>query len=307
MADKTEPLKRTAEEAERDRIALENAQEQFGKKSHVGMKILIHVVCIILALLSILPFWIMIVNATRSTNEIQQTAISLIPSKFLMNNFKILTGKSFQPMVGFMNSIIISTGATILNVYFSSLTAYAIVAYDWKLKKAFFSFIVGVMMIPAQVTMIGFYQMVYKLGLTNKLSMLIIPAIAAPAIVFYMRQYLYPTLSMEIVEAARIDGAKEFRIFNTIVLPIMKPAIATQAIFCFVGSWNNLFTPLVLLTKQEKYTMPIMVSLLRGDIYKTEYGSIYLGLTLTVLPLIVVYFALSRYIIAGVALGGVKS
>lgn len=307
MADKTEPLKRTAEEAERDRIALENAQEQFGKKSHVGMKILIHVVCIILALLSILPFWIMIVNATRSTNEIQQTAISLIPSKYLMNNFKILTGKSFQPMVGFMNSIIISTGATILNVYFSSLTAYAIVAYDWKLKKAFFSFIVGVMMIPAQVTMIGFYQMVYKLGLTNKLSMLIIPAIAAPAIVFYMRQYLYPTLSMEIVEAARIDGAKEFRIFNTIVLPIMKPAIATQAIFCFVGSWNNLFTPLVLLTKQEKYTMPIMVSLLRGDIYKTEYGSIYLGLTLTVLPLIVVYFALSRYIIAGVALGGVKS
>jgi multiple sugar transport system permease protein len=307
MADKTEPLKKTAEEAERDRIALENAQEQFGKKSHVGMKVLIHVVCIILALLSILPFWIMIVNATRSTNEIQQTAISLIPSKFLMNNFKILTGKSFQPMVGFMNSIIISTGATILNVYFSSLTAYAIVAYDWKLKKAFFSFIVGVMMIPAQVTMIGFYQMVYKLGLTNKLSMLIIPAIAAPAIVFYMRQYLYPTLSMEIVEAARIDGAKEFRIFNTIVLPIMKPAIATQAIFCFVGSWNNLFTPLVLLTKQEKYTMPIMVSLLRGDIYKTEYGSIYLGLTLTVLPLIVVYFALSRYIIAGVALGGVKS
>ena len=307
MADKTEPLKRTAEEAERDRIALENAQEQFGKKSHVGMKVLIHVVCIILALLSILPFWIMIVNATRSTNEIQQTAISLIPSKFLMNNFKILTGKSFQPMVGFMNSIIISTGATILNVYFSSLTAYAIVAYDWKLKKAFFSFIVGVMMIPAQVTMIGFYQMVYKLGLTNKLSMLIIPAIAAPAIVFYMRQYLYPTLSMEIVEAARIDGAKEFRIFNTIVLPIMKPAIATQAIFCFVGSWNNLFTPLVLLTKQEKYTMPIMVSLLRGDIYRTEFGSIYLGLTLTVLPLIVVYFLLSRYIIAGVALGGVKS
>ncbi|MBO6166425.1 MAG: carbohydrate ABC transporter permease [Eubacterium sp.] len=307
MADKTEPLKRTAEEIENDRIALENAQEKFNKKSHTGMKIVIHVVCIILALLSILPFWIMMVNATRSTNEIQQTAISLIPSKYLMNNFKILTGKSFQPMVGFMNSIIISTGSTLLNVYFSSLTAYAIVAYDWKLKKAFFSFIVGVMMIPAQVTMIGFYQMVYKLGLTNKLSMLIIPAIAAPAIVFYMRQYLYPTLSMEIVEAARIDGAKEFRIFNTIVLPIMKPAIATQAIFCFVGSWNNLFTPLVLLTKQEKYTMPIMVSLLRGDIYKTEYGSIYLGLTLTVLPLIVVYFMLSRYIIAGVALGGVKS
>ena len=161
-------------------------------------------------------------------------------------------------------------------------------------------------MIPAQVTMIGFYQMIYKIGMTNKLSMLILPAIAAPSTVFFMRQYLYPTLSMEIVQAARIDGAGEFRIFNTIVLPIMKPAIATQAIFCFVSNWNNLFTPLVLLTNKEKYTMPIMVSLLRGDIYKTEFGSVYMGLTLTVLPLIVVYLVLSKYIIAGVALGGVK-
>lgn len=276
-------------------------------KSFTGMKIVIHIVCILLAILSILPFWVMIVNSTRSTPEIQQHALSLIPSTHLITNFKILTGKSFHPLVGFMNSIIISTGSTLLNLYFSSLTAYALVAYEWKLRKAFFSFIIGVMMIPAQVTMIGFYQMVYKIGMTNHLIMLILPSIAAPATVFFMRQYLYPTLSMDIVQAARIDGAGEFRIFNTIVLPIMKPALATQAIFLFVSKWNDLFTPLVLLTKQEKYTMPIMVSLLRGDIYKTEYGSIYLGLTLTVLPLIVVYMILSKYIIAGVALGGVKS
>ena len=276
-------------------------------KSFTGMKIVIHIVCILLAILSILPFWVMIVNSTRSTPEIQQHALSLIPSTHLLQNFKILTGKSFHPLVGFMNSIIISTGSTLLNLYFSSLTAYALVAYEWKLRKAFFSFIIGVMMIPAQVTMIGFYQMVYKIGMTNHLIMLILPSIAAPATVFFMRQYLYPTLSMDIVQAARIDGAGEFRIFNTIVLPIMKPALATQAIFLFVSKWNDLFTPLVLLTRQEKYTMPIMVSLLRGDIYKTEYGSIYLGLTLTVLPLIVVYMILSKYIIAGVALGGVKS
>jgi multiple sugar transport system permease protein len=276
-------------------------------KSFTGMKIVIHIVCILLAILSILPFWVMLVNSTRSTPEIQQHALSLIPSTHLITNFKILTGKSFHPLVGFMNSIIISTGSTLLNLYFSSLTAYALVAYEWKLRKAFFSFIIGVMMIPAQVTMIGFYQMVYKIGMTNHLIMLILPSIAAPATVFFMRQYLYPTLSMDIVQAARIDGAGEFRIFNTIVLPIMKPALATQAIFLFVSKWNDLFTPLVLLTRQEKYTMPIMVSLLRGDIYKTEYGSIYLGLTLTVLPLIVVYMILSKYIIAGVALGGVKS
>ena len=276
-------------------------------KTHTGRKIVIHIVCIFLSFLSILPFWVMIVNSTRSTPEIQQHALSLIPSSHMVKNFEILTGKSFSPLVGLMNSMIISVGVTLLTVYFSSLTAYALVAYEWKLKSAFFKFIVGVMMIPAQVTMIGFYQMNYKIGMTNKLSMLILPAIAAPATVFFMRQYLYPTLSMEIVQAARIDGAGEFRIFNTIVLPIMKPAIATQAIFCFVNSWNDLFRPLVLLTDSKKYTMPIMVSLLRGDIYKTEYGSIYMGLTLTVVPLIIVYLILSKYIIAGVALGGVKS
>jgi len=275
-------------------------------KEKTILKIVIYIVCIFLAIVSIMPFWIMIVNATRSTTEIQQNAISLIPSNYMMNNLKILLGKSFNPAKGFLNSFIISAGSTGLAVYFSSLTAYALTAYDWKLRQPFFSFIMAVMMIPAQVTMIGFYQMVYKIGLTNNIWMLILPAIASPSMVFFMRQYLQSTLSMEMVQAARIDGAGEFMTFNRIVLPIMKPAIATQAIFSFVSSWNNLFTPLVLLTDQDKYTMPIMVSLLRGDIYKTEYGSVYLGLTLTVLPLIIVYLILSKYIIAGVALGSVK-
>ncbi len=275
-------------------------------KKNTILKIIIYIVCIFLAIVSIMPFWIMIVNATRSTTEIQQNAISLLPSNYMMNNLKILLGKSFNPAKGFLNSFIISAGSTGLAVYFSSLTAYALTAYDWKLRQPFFSFIMAVMMIPAQVTMIGFYQMVYKIGLTNNIWMLILPAIASPSMVFFMRQYLQSTLSMEMVQAARIDGAGEFMTFNRIVLPIMKPAIATQAIFSFVSSWNNLFTPLVLLTDQDKYTMPIMVSLLRGDIYKTEYGSVYLGLTLTVLPLIIVYLILSKYIIAGVALGSVK-
>ncbi|MDD6401817.1 MAG: carbohydrate ABC transporter permease [Lachnospiraceae bacterium] len=269
-------------------------------------RIVIYVVCIFLAILSIFPFWIMLVNATRSTTEIQQHAVSLIPSKYFFNNLKIISGKSFDPWRGFINSAIVSSCATLCTVYFSTLTAYGLVVYDWKFKRPFFSFILAVMMIPGQVTMIGFYQMVYKIHMTNKLIMLILPAIAAPTVVFFMRQYMIPSLSLEMIQAARIDGAKEFLIFNKIALPIMKPAIATQAIFAFVSSWNNLFTPLVLLTDSKKYTMPIMVSLLKGDIYKTEYGSIYLGLLLTVLPLFVIYFALSKYIIAGVALGGVK-
>lgn len=265
-----------------------------------------YIVCILLAILSILPFWIMFMNATRSTQEIQQRAISLLPSKYLLNNFKVLGGKSFNPAIGFINSMIVSTGVTVCTVYFSLLTAYALVAYDWRMRQPFFTFIMAVMLIPAQVSGIGFYQFMYKLGWTNSFLPLILPSIAAPAAVFFMRQYLLGALELDIVDSARIDGAGEFHIFNRIVLPISKPAMATQAIFAFVGSWNNLFMPMILLTKQDKYTMPIMVSLLRGDIYKTEYGSVYLGLSLTVLPLFIIYFLLSKNIIEGVALGSIK-
>lgn len=276
-----------------------------GKINRRITKTVIYIVCILLSLLSILPFWIMFVNATRSTPEIQ-SGLSLLPSTHMMSNLHILLDKSFDPLQGFLNSFLISSAATVCTVYFSSLTAYGIMAYNWKLRQPFFTFIICVMMVPAQASAIGFYQFMYKLHWTNSFLPLILPAIAAPAVVFFMRQYLLATLSLEIVEAARVDGSGEFKTFNRIILPLMMPAVATQAIFAFVANWNNLFMPLILLTQKEKYTMPIMVSLLRGDIYKTEFGSIYMGLALTALPLFVVYFLLSRYIIAGVALGGVK-
>ena len=269
-------------------------------------KTIIFLICIFLAILSLFPFVVMIVNSTRSTYQIQQQAVSLLPSSYFLNNLKILLGKSFNPLVGFRNSLIISVGTTVCSLYFSTLTAYAIVMYDWKLKNAFFSFIMAIMMIPAQITIIGFVQMVYKIHMTNNFLMLILPAIAAPSLVFFMRQYMKPAIPPSLIESARIDGSNEFYTFNVIALPIMKPAIATQAIFCFVTSWNDLFRPLTVLTRQENYTLPIMVSLLKGDIYKTEYGCVYLGLTLTALPPIIVYLLLSKYIVAGVAMGSVK-
>jgi multiple sugar transport system permease protein len=267
---------------------------------------IIYVVCIFLSILSILPFWVMFMNSTRGTFEIQQKAIALIPGSHLLDNIKILMGKSFNPLTGLLNSMIVSCGATLCAVYFSSLTAYGLVAYSWKLRQPFFTFIMAILMIPAQVSAVGFYQFMWTIHWTNTFWPLILPAIASPAMVFFMRQYLLGTLSLDIVNSARIDGAREFYTFNRIILPIMKPALATQAIFSFVFSWNQLFMPLVLLTDNKKYTMPIMVSLLRGDIYKTEYGTVYLGLALTVLPLFIFYFALSKYIIGGVALGAIK-
>ena len=269
-------------------------------------KTIIYIVCIFLAVLSLFPFVVMVINSTRSTSQVQQHAVSLIPSHYLANNWKVFNGKTFNPIRGFFNSLIISSGATVCTIYFSTLTAYALVAYNWKLRQPFFTFILCVMMIPAQITSIGFYQFMYKIHMTNNFLALILPAIAAPSCVFFMRQYMLATFPLELLDSARIDGSKEFHTFNRISLPIMKPAMATQAIFTFVFNWNQLFLPSILLTNNELYTMPLMVSQLKGDIYKVEYGAVYLGLTLSVLPLFVIYFALSKYIIAGVALGGVK-
>lgn len=278
------------------------------KKANIGHASPVkYIVCILIAVICIFPFVLMLVNATRSSIQIKDHPVSLIPSKYLMDNLEIIQKKkTFDAVKGFLNSLIIAGGSTLCAVYFSSLTAYSVVVYDWKLRRAFFTFIMCVLMIPGQVVSIGYYQFIYKIGMTNNFLPLIIPSIAAPGTVFFLRQYMLPSLSIEIIQSARIDGAREFRIFNSIALPILKPAIATQAIFSFVNSWNQLFLPSVLLTKAEKRTMPIMVSLLKGDIYKVEFGVVYLGLTLTVLPLFVVYFALSKYIVAGVALGSVK-
>ena len=280
------------------------------RKNEIWLKVVIYVVSIFFSIMTLFPFVMMIANSFKSTFEIQQSTLTLWSSDPLGNlskNWQVVNSKDFHPFVGFANSFIVATCSTLLNVYFSSLTAYAITAYEWKLRDAFNGLIMAIMMIPGTVTTIGFYQMVYKLGLINRLSLLILPSIAAPMTVFFMRQYLQASLSMEIVQSARIDGAGEFRIFNQIVVPLMKPAIATQAIFAYVGSWNNLFMPLILLTDKDKKTLPVMVSLLNGDIYKKEYGAVYLGLLITVLPLFVVYAFLSRYIVEGVALGGVKS
>ena len=277
-----------------------NIQSQFDTK-----RTMIYILCIFLCILSILPFWIMMVNATRSSQMIQQ-GVSLIPSKYFGYNWQVLQGKNFDLKTGFLNSAIIAFGSTILSVYFSALTAYGLTVYNFKGRKLATAIVMAIIMIPTQVTGTGFYIFMYQLGWTNSYLPLIIPAIAAASTVYFFRQYLQANFQVALVEAARIDGAGEFFAFNKIIMPIMIPAMATMGIMAVIGSWNNYLTPLMLLTNPKMKTLPMMVKELRGDIYKTEFGSIYLGLTMTALPLIIVYFALSKYIIAGIAVGGVK-
>ncbi|MCI5493491.1 MAG: carbohydrate ABC transporter permease [Lachnospiraceae bacterium] len=272
-------------------------------------RILRGIVCAFFCILSLLPFLLMIMNATRTSSAIQ-SGVTLIPSTHLIENWKMLmakqNGMQLTLQMALKNSLMITIPGTFLAIYGSCMTAYGIHVYNFKLKKFAWAFIMAIMMVPTQVTIIGFYRFMIQLKLIDTYIPLIVPCIAAPAVVFFMKQYMESTLSLEMIEAARIDGAKEFRIFNTIIMPIMKPAVATQAIFQFIAQWNNLFTPTILLTTDTKKTLPLFVQMLTSDQFRVDYGVVYVGLTVTVVPLIIVYLILSKYIVAGVALGGVK-
>lgn len=259
----------------------------------------------ILTLLSILPFWIVIVNATRSAPEIQQ-GLSLIPSGNAWNNWTHLRDRGFNIFQGYGNSFFIAATSTGLSLYFSSLTAYALIVYQFKGKKFLWGIILMLIMIPTQVSIIGFYRFMANLGLLNNYIPLILPAIASAPTVFFMKQYLETIYHPALVDSARIDGASEIKIFHTIILPLMRPAIATMAIFGFIMSWNNFLLPLILINERSMYTLPMLVQLLTTDGYRTEFGAMYMGITLSIVPLILVYTFLSRYIIGGVTAGGVK-
>ncbi len=269
-------------------------------------RVLAYVVLIVLSFLCLCWFYVLFVNATRSNGELT-AGFSPIPSTHLFENWNNLIHGTQPVLFGMLNSVIVAGLSAFLSTYFSTMTAYAIHAYDFKLKKPMFTFILMVMMIPTQVTALGFVQLINKMKIDDTFVPLIVPTIAAPITFFYMKQYMDSTLSLSLIEAARIDGAGEFRIFNTIAFPLMKPAIAVQAIFTFVASWNNYFVPALVLHTDKKKTLPILIAQLRSaDFLKFDMGQVYCMIAFSILPVIVVYLLLSKYIVGGVALGGVK-
>ena len=277
------------------------------KKQKRGQTILAYVVLIFLSFLCLFFFYILIVNATRSHADLQK-GFSAIPGSYFLENLKnVANDGSFPMFKGILNSLIVSTCSAALCTYFSSLTAYGLYAYDFRAKKAAFTFIMAILVMPTQVTAMGFLRLITNMGMYDSLLPLIIPSIASPAVFYFMYSYLQSSLPLSLVEAARIDGSGEFRTFNRIVLPIMKPAIAVQAIFTFVSSWNNYFVPALVIQSKDKMTVPILIATLRGaDYMNFDMGKIYMMITVAIVPIIIVYLLLSKYIIAGVTLGGVK-
>ena len=269
-------------------------------------RILAYVVLILVSFLCLFWFYVLFVNATRSHGELTK-GFTPIPSTYLLKNWQVVMAGTLPIVRGMLNSLFVALCSAALCTYFSTMTAYAIHVYDFKIKKFMFTFIMAVMTIPTQVTALGFLQLVSDMKLEDNFIPLIVPAIAAPVTFFYMKQYMESALPLSLVEAARIDGPGEFRTFNTIVLPLMKPAIAVQAIFTFVSSWNNYFTPALILHNDKMKTLPILIAQLRSaDFLKFDMGQVYVTIAFSIFPVIVVYLILSKFIVQGVAMGSVK-
>ncbi len=277
------------------------------KAQNLLRTIVAHFVLITLSFMCLFFFYILIINATHSHAELQK-GFSALPGSYLFDNLeKVANDGSFPMFRGILNSLIVSSLTAAICTYFSALTAYGLYVYDFRLKKIAFTFIMAILVMPTQVTSMGFLRLITNMGMYDTLLPLIIPSIASPAVFYFMYSYMQSSLPISLVEAARIDGSSEFRTFNTIVLPIMKPAIAVQAIFTFVGSWNNYFIPALVIQSKDKMTVPILIATLRGADYMSfDMGKIYTMILVAIVPIIIVYLFLSKYIIAGITLGGVK-
>ncbi|WLR58288.1 carbohydrate ABC transporter permease [Guptibacillus hwajinpoensis] len=278
--------------------------EKNTKKRRSLVKGIIYALLILTAVICFIPFLMMLVNATRSNDAIL-TGFTLIPGTALLENYRTMM-EYVNIWTGFKNSLIISVLVTILTGYFSALTAYGFAFYTFKGKNFLFVFMLVMMMVPGQLGLIGFYELCKNLGILDTFIPLIVPAIASPFVVFFLRQYIQTTLHPSLIEAARIDGASELRIFHTVAIPIMMPAVATMSIFTFIGSWNNYIMPLVILFSPEKYTLPVLMGFLKGSQVAQNLGSMYLGIAISVVPIMIAFLFLSKYIVNSISAGAVK-
>ena len=272
-------------------------------------RIVAYAVLILLCALCLFFFYVLIINATRPHADIQK-GFSFLPGSWtsLCNNFtQVINNANIPILSGMRNSLIVSAMTAIFACYFSALTAFGIHAYRFKGRTLALTFILLIMTMPTQLSALSFLRLMTNMKLTDTLIPLFLPSIAAPTVYYFMVSYMKSNLPMEIVEAARIDGSGEFHTFNHVVLPIMKPALAVQAIFTFVASWNNYFVPALILTSNKKKTLPILIAQLRSaDFLKFDMGQVYMLIAIAIMPVIIIYLFLSKFIVAGVALGGVK-
>ncbi len=294
---------------ELDMDALEKKRIEDGRKrkrKNIVVYSFIYLFLGFLVMIAIVPFWIVIINATRDGMSISTQGVTIFPGSSLKENYEILTS-NVDVVRGFLNSLKIAVLVTLLSGYFSALTAYGFHMYQFKGKNILFGMILVFMMIPSQLAFLGYVKLMTQIGLMDNHLALIIPAIASIGTVFFLRAYISSGLSKEIIESARIDGAGELYIFHRIALPLMAPGVATMSIFTFIGSWNNYLSARVMLSSKANETLPMVISSLKAlKIWHQNQGAIYLGFAISIIPIVVVFIFASKYLIENISAGAVK-
>ena len=273
------------------------------KRRDFGFRLMIYAFLAFLLLLCVVPFYLVIVSSTHSSFDIV-TKLNLGIGSFLAENYEKMQSH-VNIWMGFANSLSIAVPYTALTGYFGALAAYGFAKYDFRGKRILFAVVLASMMLPSQLSMIGFYQLNLKLKLLNSFVSFIVPGIANATAVFFLRGIIEQSIPNSMLEAARMEGCSEIGIFNRLVLPCIMPGVATMCIFNFVSCWNNYMGPLIILTDSKKYTMPVMIAMIKG-LYLTDYGAMYLSIAISILPIILVYLFLSRFIINGLTAGSDK-
>lgn len=250
------------------------------------------------------PFFWMALSSVKTEGEIRRVPPTWWPETPTLDNFReLFTRLDFTQF--FANSTLVAVVVTLGNLVFCSMLGYVLAKYDFAGKKLLFRVVLGTLMIPGMVTLVPLFVLVANMGMVNTYFGLILPFLAAPFGVFLMRQF-FLGIPDELIDAARVDGASEGRIFVQIVVPLAKPALATLAILTFLGSWNNFLWPLVVATTEDRYTLPVALALYSTGQNQTDYGLLLAGAVVVLMPILVLFLLLQRYFVQGIAMTGIK-
>lgn len=270
------------------------------KMKKYAARIVVYLFAIAVAVTAFYPFFVMIISATHDNYNIV-AKINVLPGNQLAVNYARLT-QNIELYRGIFNSVILAVTVTAVQNYFTAMAAYAFSKFEFKGKNVLFGVVMVAMMLPGQLGIIGFYKEIQALNLLNSYFTLIVPTIANCFAVFFYKQYLDGGLPNELLEAAVVDGCGELKIFHRIVIPLMVPALVTQGVMTFIGNWNSYLTPLIILNDKKKMTLPLMIATVRDSTH-ADYGAQYVGMLVSVIPMVIVFCFASRIIMEKISIG----
>ncbi len=255
------------------------------------------------ALLVCFPLLWMVSVSLMANGEASHSPAPLLPADPSLEHYRQLLGSGGLARA-FGNSLMLAVAATAISTLLNTLAGYAFAKLHWRGRDAIFSGLIGALVIPGQVAMLPLFLLLKQMGLVNSYLGVLVPGLAGIFGIFLVRQYAR-TVPSELIEAARMDGAGEWRIFFSVVLPLLKPVIVTLAVFAFLGSWNDFMWPLIVLTDGQLYTLPVaLASLSREHVQDSEL--MMAGAVITVLPVLLLFLVLQRHYMQGLTMGGVK-